>query len=111
MTNVLRAKLLLVGDSCVGKTSVIQQFLNSGASFPKNYSMTLGADVQTKTINIPDSHDVVELTMVDCSGKTINSDILTKLAEGCSLVLAGQGLQFLKSYCYPVLIITVFDVT
>ena len=93
MTNVLRAKLLLVGDSCVGKTSVIQQFLNSGTSFPKNYSMTLGAEVQTKTINIPDSQDVVELTIIDCSGKNINNDILSKLAVGSSLVLAGQSQQ------------------
>lgn len=88
MTNVLRAKLLMLGDSCVGKTAIIQQFINSGAAFPKNYSMTLGADVQTKTINIPDTSDVVELTMIDCSGKTINNDILTKLAQGTSLVVA-----------------------
>merc|ERR1712107_199308 len=67
MTNVLRAKLLMLGDSCVGKTAIIQQFINSGAAFPKNYSMTLGADVQTKTIN---------------------NDILTKLAQGTSLVVA-----------------------
>ena len=94
MTNVLRAKLLMLGDSCVGKTAIIQQFINSGAAFPKNYSMTLGADVQTKTINIPDTSDVVELTMIDCSGKTINNDILTKLAQGTSLVVAGETFHF-----------------
>ena len=79
MTNVLRAKLLIIGDSTVGKTSIAQQFLNSGTAFPKNYSMTLGADVLTRTINIPDSTDTVELILIDCSGKTINNDILMKV--------------------------------
>ena len=80
MTNILRAKLLVVGDSAVGKTAVVQQFANAGAAFPKNYSMTLGADVVTKTINIPDTSDAVELVMVDCSGKAVNHDILAKVS-------------------------------
>ena len=79
MTNILRAKLLVVGDSAVGKTSIVQQFLNSGTGFPKNYSMTLGADVVTRTINIPDTSDAVELVFIDCTGKTINNDILQKV--------------------------------
>lgn len=88
MTNVLRAKLLIIGDSTVGKTSIAQQFLNSGTAFPKNYSMTLGADVLTRIINIPDSNDTVELILIDCSGKTINNDILKKVFP----------CEFFKSY-------------
>ena len=79
MTNVLRAKLLVIGDSAVGKSSIVQQFLNSGAAFPKNYSMTLSADIVTRTINIPESLDTVELIIVDCSGKAINNDIIIKV--------------------------------
>ena len=79
MTNVLRAKLMVTGDSAVGKTSIVQQFLNSGAAFPKNYSMTLSADILTRTINIPESQDTVELIIVDCSGKEINKDIIKKV--------------------------------
>ena len=90
MTNILRAKLLVVGDSAVGKTAVVQQFANSGAAFPKNYSMTLGADVVTKTINIPDTSDAVELVMVDCSGKAVNHDILAKVSISKHRVLKRQ---------------------
>ena len=43
--SVLRTKLVVVGDWAVGKTAVVQQFLNSGTAFPKNYSMTLGGEV------------------------------------------------------------------
>ena len=67
------------GESTTGKTSIVQQFINAGTGFPKNYSMTLGVDVLTRTINIPDSSDAVELIIIDCSGKTINNDILSKV--------------------------------
>ena len=43
--SVLRTKLVVVGDWAVGKTAVVQQFLNAGTAFPKNYSMTLGGEV------------------------------------------------------------------
>ena len=88
MSNVLRAKLVLIGEATVGKTSVVQQFINTGAGFPKNYSMTLGGDVLSRTINIPDTTDAVELVMIDCSGRTAYNDLLARLWDGCSLVVA-----------------------
>ena len=110
MTNVLRAKLMVIGDSAVGKTSIVQQFLNSGAAFPKNYSMTLSADILTRTINIPESQDTVELIIVDCSGKTINNDIIKKVNEmnGASYIKETLLLQ-LSEGCS--LMLSVFDVT
>ena len=86
--NVLRAKLVVIGDCTVGKTSIVQQFINSGAGFPKNYSMTLGGDVLSRTINIPDTSDAVELVMIDCSGRAVYNDMLNRLWEGSSLVVA-----------------------
>ena len=88
MSNVLRAKLVLIGEATVGKTSVVRQFINTGAGFPKNYSMTLGGDVLSRTINIPDTTDAVELVMIDCSGRTAYNDLLARLWDGCSLVVA-----------------------
>ena len=88
MSNVLRAKLVVIGDATVGKTSIVQQFINTGAGFPKNYSMTLGADVLSRTINIPDTSDAVELVMIDCSGRTAYNDLLVRLWDGCALVVA-----------------------
>ena len=87
MSNVLRAKLVVIGDCTVGKTSIVQQFINSGTCFPKNYSMTLGGDVQSRTINIPDTSDAVELVMIDCSGRSVYNDMMGRLWEGCSLVV------------------------
>ena len=88
MSNVLRSKLVVVGDWAAGKSSVIQQFINSGTAFPKNYSMTLGGEVLTKLVNIPDSTDAVELVIIDCSGRPVYTDILSKAWDGASLILA-----------------------
>ena len=78
---------MVIGDCTVGKTSIVQQFINSGTCFPKNYSMTLGGDVQSRTINIPDTSDAVELVMIDCSGRSVYNDMMGRLWEGCSLVV------------------------
>ena len=36
---ILRCKLVVVGDSCVGKTAITQVFQSDGATYPKNYMM------------------------------------------------------------------------
>ena len=82
--SVLRTKLVVVGDWSVGKTAAVQQFLNAGTAFPKNYSMTLGGEVgifslesfplwqvSSKLVHIPDTSDAVELLILDCSGRKV----------------------------------------
>lgn len=100
---VLRSKVIVVGDSYVGKSALTQMFYSSGASYPKNYSMvrrpslsvlirllflslslslslsvshtrnfqTVGADLLTKKVVIPDSVTQVELFLFDCGGQPI----------------------------------------
>ena len=36
---VLRAKVVVVGDACVGKTAISQMFNSGGHNYPKNYIM------------------------------------------------------------------------
>lgn len=38
-TLMLRAKVVVVGDSWVGKTAVVQMFKSGGHDYPKNYIM------------------------------------------------------------------------
>ena len=56
--------------------------------YVQNYVMTLGADVHSKVVNIPDSGDGVELVLVDCSGRDIYNDLLLACWVNTSLVLA-----------------------
>ena len=102
MGSVLRTKLVVVGDWSVGKTALVQQFLNSGTAFPKNYTMTLGGEVLTKLVHIPDTTDSVELLILDCSGREVlfpgytmippytqvYTDMLAPAWAGASMVLA-----------------------
>ena len=52
---ILRAKLVVVGDSTVGKSALIQSFHSDGSHFTKNYNMTTGVELCVKMVNIPDS--------------------------------------------------------
>jgi GTPase SAR1 family protein len=36
---ILRCKVVVVGDACVGKTALTQVFNTGGSSYPKNYIM------------------------------------------------------------------------
>jgi len=87
-SSVLRTKLVVVGDWAVGKTAVVQQFLNAGTAFPKNYSMTLGGEVSSKLVHIPDTSDAVELLILDCSGRKVYTELVSRAWTGASLVLA-----------------------
>ena len=68
---ILRCKLVLVGDACVGKSALTQVFHSGGSTYPKNYLMTVGAEFCVKQVPIPDTNAVVELYIFDCSGQSI----------------------------------------
>jgi transport family protein 27 len=68
---VLRCKLIVVGDACVGKTALTQVFHSGGPTYPKAYLMTVGADFCVKQVPIPDSNIIVELYIFDCAGQSL----------------------------------------
>ena len=53
---ILRCKLVILGDACVGKTALTQVFHSGGSTYPKNYLMTTGAEFCVKQVPIPDSN-------------------------------------------------------
>lgn len=76
----LRCKVGIVGDSTVGKTSLIKMFKER--TFPNQYLMTIGSDLYTKTIDVPvvtndqqqaeiSKDHQVELYLFDISGSSI----------------------------------------
>ena len=72
---VLRCKLVVVGDACVGKTALAQVFSSGGSTYPKNYLMTVGAEFSVKQVPIPDTDVIVELYMFDCAGQSIFNQV------------------------------------
>jgi transport family protein 27 len=72
---VLRCKLVIVGDACVGKSAITQVFQSGGATFPKNYVMTIGAEFCVVQVPIPETDAIVELYIYDCAGQSIFNQI------------------------------------
>ncbi|GMM33664.1 Rab family GTPase [Saccharomycopsis crataegensis] len=52
-------KVIVLGDSGVGKTSLMQQFVNG--KFSHQYKATIGADFLTKELNIDDKNVTIQL--------------------------------------------------
>jgi Ras-related protein Rab-18 len=63
---IYQFKIILIGDSSVGKTSLVNRFM--GYEFDENYSCTISADFKIKSINI-DPSTGAELTVWDTCGQ------------------------------------------
>lgn len=72
---VLRCKLVIVGEPCVGKTALTQVFVNGSGAYPKNYLMTVGADFTIKQIPIENTNVIVELYIFDSAGQSIFNQV------------------------------------
>uniref|UniRef100_A0A6I8RUT2 Intraflagellar transport protein 27 homolog n=1 Tax=Xenopus tropicalis TaxID=8364 RepID=A0A6I8RUT2_XENTR len=69
----------VIGDTTVGKSTLVQLFRSDGSHFPKNYSMTTSMEVSVKNVQIPDTGDSVELFLCDSPGKAIFYEVTEKL--------------------------------
>lgn len=96
---MLRCKVVLVGDPCVGKTALTQVFQSGGSTYPKNYLMTVGAEFCVKQVPIPDTNVVVELYIFDCAGQSIFNqlDANSKYYDNASAVMVVYDISSLES--------------
>jgi GTPase SAR1 and related small G proteins len=76
---VIRSRVILVGDATVGKSALVQTFINGPSGFPKNYTMTQGCDLYTKATKI--GNRTIEFQIIDTSGQTIYRDITTDMVK------------------------------
>ncbi|KAJ1640754.1 small GTPase superfamily [Pavlovales sp. CCMP2436] len=84
----LRTKLVVMGDSGVGKTALTQVFHSNGQKFPKNYLMTIGVDFCMKPVQVAESSATVELYLFDTAGQDLFAEMAPHFWEGtASLVL------------------------
>ena len=79
------AKISLIGDEFVGKTSVINRFINN--TFSPDYKTTMGADFIDKTFNSKDlkslkDGDKFNLTIWDMAGQAHFVEIASLYLEG-----------------------------
>lgn len=74
-TLMLRCKVVIVGDACVGKSALVQLFQQG--SYPKNYLMTSWVDFSVKQIYLKEvnNHTGVEMYIFDCAGQSIFNQV------------------------------------
>ncbi|XP_065901856.1 intraflagellar transport protein 27 homolog isoform X2 [Dysidea avara] len=85
MPLVLRAKCLIIGDSCVGKSAIVQCFHSDGTHYPKTYTMTTGVEVCVKSVTLPECS--VEFYLHDSAGKEVFSEHVVQLWDHPSMLL------------------------
>ena len=65
--NVVNCKVVLLGETTVGKTSIISRFIND--SFDPNCITSLGASFISKTIYVPEHKKTVKFDIWDTAGQ------------------------------------------
>ena len=76
--SILRSRVVVAGEPCVGKTQIIHQFVKQ--QFNHNYMMTQGCEYTLKDLPIEArSYTSVELHMIDIAGQNIFKDITLDL--------------------------------
>ncbi len=74
-------KITILGQSAVGKTSLINQFVEE--TFQEDYKPTLGANIIRKDVNIDKVNAKVRLIMWDLAGQEKYNVIRSMYFQGC----------------------------
>ena len=72
-------KIVIIGDAAVGKTSLINQFVEG--SFQEDYKPTLGANIVRKDVNLDNAR--VRLIMWDLAGQEKYRVVRSMYFQGC----------------------------
>ena len=83
-TNVVRAKVVLVGAPAVGKTSLIRRFVHQ--VFSDQYRSTLGVKVDRKAVTVGDS--VVQMLLWDTHGEGDGLEVPSTYLNGAAAAVA-----------------------
>jgi transport family protein 27 len=99
-TVILRCKVVIVGDACIGKSALTQVFTSGGSTYPKSYLMTIGAEFNVKQVLIPDTNYVVELFLYDCAGQSIFNqlDMSAKYYEDAAVIVCAYSIASKESF-------------
>ncbi|MFX1493225.1 MAG: Rab family GTPase [Promethearchaeota archaeon] len=74
-------KITILGDAAVGKTSLINQFVEG--AFQEDYKPTLGANIVRKDVNLEEVNAQIRLIMWDLAGQEKYNVIRSMYFQGC----------------------------
>ena len=88
------AKMIIIGDSGVGKTNLILSFINE--PFKDNYVATIGVDFKAKAINVDDKK--VKLQIWDTAGQERYRTITETYYKGASAIILAYSINDRSSF-------------
>ncbi|KAL0215433.1 hypothetical protein P9112_007617 [Eukaryota sp. TZLM1-RC] len=94
-SELLRFKVILLGDGAVGKTSTVYRFVDD--YFAKSYKQTVGLDFFSRNIDFPNDTRVT-LQLWDIGGQTIGSKMLSKYIYGSHAIILVYDITNLQSF-------------
>ena len=95
-------KMVILGESGVGKTCVMNSFL--GQKFEEEHLTTIGAEQQNKTLNIDDK--IVKINLWDTAGQESFRAITKMFYKGADIVVLvyditnERSFEEIKNYWY-----------
>jgi Ras-related protein Rab-1A len=87
-------KCLLIGDSGVGKSSIVSRFVDN--TFENSYISTIGVDFKIKTIKINDK--IVKLQMWDTAGQERFRNITSSYYRGSHIIIICYDITDIQSF-------------
>lgn len=95
----LTVKVVVLGDSFVGKTSLINKYM--GSDFSKRYQRTFGSDISFKHIEIKDSDDrthKISFSIWDIYGDANHDELTKQFLLGTHSIVFMYDIENFQSY-------------
>ena len=103
--NIECIKTVLVGDSGVGKTSIINQFISN--KFDEDINFTSGGQFSTKIIKIKEINKEIKLDIWDTAGQEIYHSLAKLFYKDAKIIIFvydianSKSFESIKKYWYP----------
>ena len=94
MSISLHAKILVTGDACVGKTSLIGRFVNH--KFEEEHVYTMGVDFSQAECRVADRNVLVELR--DTAGQERFRSITSSVYRGANGMIVAYDITDVESF-------------
>lgn len=88
-------KMIILGDGCVGKTSICKRFADN--EFSQQYKQTIGVDFFAKKMSLPPKTEVT-VQLWDIGGQSIGSKMLANYVTGAHAVLLAYDVTNAESF-------------
>jgi len=88
-------KVIILGDSSVGKTSLMNQYVNK--KFTNQYKATIGADFLTKEVMVDDRIVTMQVWLSTCF------ELASNIFQSCRSLCCSRSIVFAFFFLFPII--------